>query len=75
MPGDAGPEPEDTLRIIEEETVVPEPRPADKDYTAVDGHRYENSPQYVARTGQWYFSSAHAVHSHLCPCHTDPDFY
>lgn len=63
------------MRIIEDETVVTQPRPADKVYTAVDGHRYVNSPSYVARTGEWYFTSANAFHADDCPCQTDPDLF
>lgn len=50
-------------------------RPADKHYTAIDGHTYDNSPRYARFTGEWYFSSAFAVHSSMCPCFTDPDFH
>lgn len=53
----------------------PQQRPADKHYTAIDGHTYDNSPRYSRFTGEWWFSSAFAAHSSGCPCFTDPEFH
>lgn len=53
---------------------APQARPADTQYTAIDGHAYVNSPRYAPYTGQWYFSSAFAAHSNECRCLTDPEF-
>ena len=50
-------------------------RPADKHYTAIDGHEYTNSPRYSQYTGEWWFSSAYAVHTDTCGCRTDPGFF
>lgn len=45
-------------------------RPADKTYTAANGHRMEVSPQYSPRNDEWYFVWSFASHSDSCPCST-----
>lgn len=49
-----------------------EKRPADKVYTAANGHRMEVSPQYSENSG-WYFVYAYASHSDTCWCHTSEE--
>lgn len=43
------------------------PKPADKVYTAANGHRMELSPSWSKFSG-WYFVYANAWHSDTCPC-------
>lgn len=50
-------------------------RPADKHYTAIDGHTYDNAPRWSTFSGEWYFSSAFAAHSDQCRCFSDPEFH